>query len=391
METPCHLPWPKPSSAKWQERADQHHPAHRMAKFFQEFHGIPWFFQHLIGGYNMNQHDTTQLTQKSSPFRNHRPWCHDIPLAPPAYSSGISSNSPYKRSKPRAEDSRRIRSFSKREVHQIVMWILRSWLMLKTWILCIWVDTITRIPRPKEVHLHWTLPIRHSMHAILQGPDATKHPMGGRLQRRTWLYWSIDMFCILSVSIFGAPYDGWPTMKNICKSPSQTSTKCQTKSKKPDCLSWGIHKLSTSINIHRWLNHQKWLGSIAISIPDIGFPIAVSTTTPAEAQKIESNWWHWCRKPVWVDVPAMNGGSWKMSPDGLEKTHKKGDLGYGLSLGLYSTTDLYNHYMQKVQTCKYILQSGWYPKFFRITPPISTNSGTSSTLCVTKGHLKRSP
>ena len=136
METPCHLPWPKPSSAKWQERADQHHPAHRMAKFFQEFHGIPWFFQDLIGGYNMNQHDTTQLTQKSSPFRNHRPWCHDIPLAPPAYSSGISSNSPYKRSKPRAEDSRRIRSFSKREVHQIVMWILRSWLMLKTWILC---------------------------------------------------------------------------------------------------------------------------------------------------------------------------------------------------------------------------------------------------------------
>lgn len=267
--------------------------------------GIPWnslIFSRLDWGYNMNQHDTTQLTQKSSPFRNHRPWCHDIPLAPPAYSSGISSNSPYKRSKPRAEDSRRIRSFSKREVHQIVMWILRSWLMLKTWILCPFcVSGLIQLQgfqgRKKSIFIgRFPFAIQCMLSSKAQMPPNIPWGAGFKGEHD-----SIDMFCILSVSIFGAPYDGWPTMKNICKSPSQTSTKCQTKSKKPDCLSWGIHKLSTSINIHRWLNHQKWLGQLRSASLTLGSQLRFQPpTTPAEAQKIESNWWHWCRKPVWM-------------------------------------------------------------------------------------------
>ena len=237
------------------------------------------FFQDLIGGYNMNQHDTTQLTQKSSPFRNHRPWCHDIPLAPPAYSSGISSNSPYKRSKPRAEDSRRIRSFSKREVHQIVMWILRSWLMLKTWILCPFcVSGLIQLQgfqgRKKSIFIgRFPFAIQCMLSSKAQMPPNIPWGAGFKGEHD-----SIDMFCILSVSIFGAPYDGWPTMKNICKSPSQTSTKCQTKSKKPDCLSWGIHKLSTSINIHRWLNHQKWLGQLRSASLTLGSQLRFQTT-----------------------------------------------------------------------------------------------------------------
>lgn len=69
-------------------------------------------------------------------------------------------------------------------------------------------------------------------------------------------------------------------------------------------------------------------------------------------------------------------------------THKKGDLGYGLSLGSYSTTDLYNHYMQKVQTCKYILQSGWYPKFFRITP-LSLQTAVHPAPCASQRAIWR--